>query len=231
MQLILAWVLFPFVLALIGVGWGFLVERLAGARLSGCLLLPLGLAAALVVAGTLSAYRDLAAGSARRRARGPRGPASCLGRKAAAGRLVLARGRRRLLAFGAPVLLSGQATFAGFVRLDDTAAWFNIIDHLPSGPHVAGSELPSTYSLQYSTAGRVSPRGVPPARRDAPVIGADIAWVFQAYLASCAAAIALCLYGLIEPLVPSARMRALVAFLAAQAALLYGYSLWGGVRS
>ena len=44
------------------------------------------------------------------------------------------------------------------------------------------------------------------------------------------AAVALCLYALMQPLVASARMRALLAFLAAQSALLYGYSLWGGIK-
>jgi MFS family permease len=61
-------------------------------------------------------------------------------------------------------------------------------------------------------------------------VGVDIAWVFQPYLACCAAAAALCLYSLMEPMVPSARVRALLAFLAAQSALLYGYSLWGGIK-
>ena len=60
--------------------------------------------------------------------------------------------------------------------------------------------------------------------------GIDIAWVFQPYLACCGAALALCLYALMEPMVPSARIRALLAFLAAQPALLYGYSLWGGIK-
>ena len=41
---------------------------------------------------------------------------------------------------------------------------------------------------------------------------------------------ALCVYALVEPLVPSPRLRALIAFLAAQPAVLYGYSLWGGIK-
>ena len=60
--------------------------------------------------------------------------------------------------------------------------------------------------------------------------GIDIAWVFQPYLACCAAAVALCLYALMAPLIASPRMRALLVFLAAQSALLYGYSLWGGIK-
>src|SRR6202030_2105632 len=60
--------------------------------------------------------------------------------------------------------------------------------------------------------------------------GIDPAWIIQPYFACCAAALALGVYALIEPLVPSPRLRALVAFLAAQPALLYGYSLWGGIK-
>jgi hypothetical protein len=60
--------------------------------------------------------------------------------------------------------------------------------------------------------------------------GIDVAWIIQPYFACCAAALALCVYALAEPLVSSPRLRALVAFLAAQPALLYGYSLWGGIK-
>ena len=55
----------------------------------------------------------------------------------------------------------------------------------------------------------------------------DIAWLFQPYLAFLAVALALSLYSLLEPVARSPRLRALAAFVAAQPALLYGYSLWG----
>jgi hypothetical protein len=231
-SLILSWVLFPLVMVGLGAGWGFLLERAAGTRVDGALLLPLGLAAALVVAGTLNAFELTAPAAV---------PVVAIG--ALAGLPLAWAGRQRLwgwpqlaalgvlLAYGAPVLLSGEATFAGFVRLDDTATWFNIIDHLPSGPNAAAGEPPSTYSLQYSTLGALYPRGafaLPEVAR--ALSGVDIAWVFQPYLACCAAAVSLCLYALVKPLVPSTRIRALIAFFGAQSALLYGYSLWGGVK-
>ena len=56
MSLILAWVLFPLVLTAVGAGWGVLVERAGGVRVNDALLLPLGLAGALVVAGVLTTY-------------------------------------------------------------------------------------------------------------------------------------------------------------------------------
>jgi hypothetical protein len=232
-SLIVSWVLFPLVLAVLGASWGLLAERATGARLHEALLLPLGLATVLVVAGTLNAFTATAPLAV---------PAVAVG--TIVGLPLVWSGRQRLggwpllaavgvlLAFGAPVLLSGQATFTGYIRLDDTATWFNIVDHLTTGPHGAPGELSSTYSLEYNTAlGPHYPRGafiLPGVAHD--LIGVDIAWVFQAYLASCAAALALCLYALIQPLVTSPRVRALIAFLAAQSALLYGYSLWGGIK-
>ena len=130
------------------------------------------------------------------------------------------------------MLLSGQATFLGYIKLDDTATWFNIIDNVMShGRSVAGLP-PSTYALVTSNGvGPAYPLGafmLPGVGRG--LTGIDIAWVFQPYLACCGAAIALCLYALTEPLIASPRLRALLAFLAAQPALLYGYSLWGGIK-
>jgi hypothetical protein len=232
MSLILAWVLVPVVLAAIGAGWGVVVERAAGTRVNDALLLPLGLAAALVVAGTLTAFTATAPAAV------PLVPAG-----AAAG-LLFAWPRRRLgrwpllaavgvvLVYGAPVLLSGQATFTGFIRLDDTSTWFNIVDHVMSHARSVSGEAPSTYSLVYTgDVGASYPLGafmLPGVAR--ALVGVDIAWVFQPYLACCAAALALCVYALMEPVVSSVRIRALLAFAAAQPALLYGYSLWGGIK-
>jgi hypothetical protein len=231
-SLILAWFVFPLVLAAVGLGWGFVVEKVFGIRVHGALLLPLGLATALVIGGTFAAFSFavpaavpvIAVGAAaglpfawvERRRLGPWAFAAAVG---------------VLLVYGAPVLLSGQATFTGFLRLDDTATWFNIADHLLSHPSAA-EQLSSTYSLEYNTAlGPTYPHGafILPAIGRA-LTGTDIAWVFQPYLAACGAAVALCLYALTEPLIASPRIRALVSFLAAQSALLYGYSLWGGIK-
>jgi hypothetical protein len=232
MSMISSWVLFPLVLALLGAGWGLIAERAAGARLNGALLVPLGLSAAIVVAGTLTAFTATA-----------RAAVPVVAAGAAAGILLCWRGRRPafwpvlvavavLLAYGAPVLLSGQATFTGFLRLDDTATWFNVIDHVMSHARSVSGETPSTYTLVYTgDVGPTYPLGsfmLPGVAR--ALVGVDVAWIFQPYMAFCAAALALSLFVLLEPLIASARTRALAAFAGAQSALLYGYSLWGGIK-
>jgi hypothetical protein len=230
--MILAWLVYPVVLAALGAGWGVLIEKAAGAKYNDTLLIPLGLAGVLVVAGLLTAFASTASAAT---------PVVAVGSVIG---VVWGRPWRRLalwpalaavgvvLAYGAPVLLSGHATFLGYLRLDDTSTWFGIVDNVMAhGRSVAG--LPqSTYTLAYSgDVGAAYPLGafvVLGVSR--ALVGVDVAWVFQPYLACCAAGIALCVFTLAEPFVASPRRRALVAFLSAQPALLYGYSLWGGIK-
>ena len=232
MSLIGPWIAFPVLLAAVGAGWGAAVERAAGLRLVGVLVVPLGLAAAIVVASLLTAFAGTAPAAT---------PVVAI--VAAAG-LVLARPFKRvtfwpaltalgvLLAYGAPVLLSGSATFGGYFRLDDTATWLGITDHVMThGRSVAGLP-PSTYSMvlsQYLTnsypLGGFMLLGIGHA-----LTGIDSAWIYQPYLSCCGAAVGLCVYALVEPIVDSPRLRTIIAFLAAQPALLYGYAMWGGIK-
>src|ERR1700730_10766738 len=232
MSMILAWVLFPLVLGVIGAGWGVLVERAAGTRVNDALILPLGLAAALVVAGTLTAFSVTAPAAVTVVAVGALAglALSWPGRRLGLWPLLAALGV--LVAYGAPVLLSGEATFTGFIKLDDTATWFDIIDRAISHARSVTGLPPSTFRLVFTgDVGPTYPFGafiLPGVARG--LVGVDIAWVFQPYLACCGAALALCVYALMEPMVSSARIRALLAFAAAQPALLYAYSLWGGIK-
>ena len=233
MSLILSWVLFPLVFALVGMAWGVIVEWAAGVEMDDALLLPLGLAAALVVAGTLTAFTATAPAAVPVVAVGTVAGLPLLWRvRSRIGRWPLVAAACVLLVYGAPVVLSGQPTFAGFVKLDDSATWFDAIDHVISHSRSLGGEPTSTYSLAFSSGiGSTYPIGsfvlLGVVR---PLVGVDVAWVFQPYLACCGAALSLCLFALIKPLVASPRIRALVAFLAAQSALFYGYSLWGGIK-
>ena len=236
MSLLVPWLVFPIVLTLVTAGCGLFVERVSGVRLAGALLVPCGLAVIVVVAG-LATMTDATARLAT--------PAVLV--LAAAGLLLAYRRRdpRRpdrwavaaavgvFAVFAAPIVLSGQATFAGYITLDDTATWLGITDRIMEhGRSLAGLK-PSTYeavldaNLKQSgyPIGSFLPLGV--GRK---LVGQDIAWLFQPYIAFLAAGLALSLYSILARLVASARLRALVAFVAAQAALLYGYAIWSGIK-
>jgi hypothetical protein len=232
MTIFLAWVLFPLIVAALGAGWGVLVERLAGRPVHGALLIPLGLAAVIVVAGTITVSSTAAPAAT---------PVCAVG--AVIG-LIWGRPWRRisvwptlvvvgaLLVYLAPVLLYGHPTWTGYLRLDDTATWFNVVDNVMShGRSVTG--LPqSTYSLIMSgDVGAAYPLGSFMVLGVAHTLaGADVAWTFDPYLAWCGAALGLAVFALSEPLIASPSRRAVVSFLAAQPALLYGYALWGGIK-
>ena len=235
MSLVVPWLVFPIVLGLLSFGCGLLVEQAAGVRVARVLVLPVGFAL-IVVAGLVTtsnggtaqlttplvitlAVLGLAL-SLPFHLRRPDGWAvtAALGAYAA---------------FGAPVLMSGAATFAGYITLDDTSSWLGITDRLlEHGRSVAGL-APSTYQamLNYYLNQYGYPVGTfPPLGIGHSLVGTDSAWLIQPYHAFLAAMLALCLYGLLARLVESREARALAAFVAAQPALLYGYSLWGGVK-
>ena len=186
-SLILSWVLFPLVLAAIGAGWGAIVERAAGdpgrrrparaARAGGrarrspgtLTAFPRSAPAAVTVVAVGAVAGLVFAWPGRRLRRGRCSPrwASCW----PMARPCCSPGRRRSWAV---------------VKLDDTSTWFNIIDNVIShGRSVAGLP-PSTYSLNFGQANPAYPLGafmLPGVAR--ALIGVDIAWVFQPYLACC----------------------------------------------
>ncbi|MFN8224532.1 MAG: hypothetical protein U0R50_14935 [Gaiellales bacterium] len=236
MDLLQAWLLFPLVLLALAYGCGRIVEALAGARLDRPLLLPVGTAAIVATAGLLTAWAPLAklatpavvglaaagfglAVTTRDGARRPELPASL------AAIVTFA-------AYAAPVVLSGAATFTGMIKLDDIATFLAFTDQvMENGRDLAGL-APSTHeaalalNLDYGyPVGTFLPLGI-----GATLAGSDPAWVFQPCEAFYAAMLALALYALLSRLGLPRWYRAAAAALAAQAALLYGYSLWGGIK-
>ncbi len=232
LDLLHAWILFPAALALVVFGLGLLAERLSGEPVPGLLLGPLGLAALIAVGAATTlipavapfsphvaavlAVIGLAVGHRRR---APRlGPALAV--------LVV------FLAYGAPVILSGQATFAGYLRLDDTATWLAFSDQVLANGRVY-EDLPASSFRQLLEANLSQgyPLGAyPPLAVGGALSGLDLAWAFAPYLAFCGALIAAGLFVLLEPLPISPRLRAIAAGAAAQPALLYGYVQWGGIK-
>jgi hypothetical protein len=234
MQLILAWVAFPAVLTALGAGWGVLVEKAVGREVQGALVVALGLMAALGAAAILTASRSTApAAVAIVAAVGVAGLALGWPQRRRISRWPLLAAIGALAAYGAPTLLSGQATFAGYNTLDDTAVWLGITDQLFSHGRPVDLSQASTYSAiidQYLHLSGYPVGGFMLLGVGRGIVGIDLAWAFQPYLALCGALVGLAAYALFERVVASRPLRAGLAFVAAQPALLFGYGLFGAIK-
>ena len=231
-----AWLLLPLALGLLSLGCGLLVERAAGVQLQRELLLPCGFAAIVVISlcttensatARLTMPIVVALALAGYGLALPWRPRRMSGWPLAAAAAVYA-------AFAAPVVLSGRATFAGYIKLDDTATWLAFSDRLLDHGRNASGLAPSTYEATLAATSFASggyPVGAfPPLGVAHEVLGTDSAWLFQPYVAFLAAMLALGIYAVLGRVVEPRPLRALATFVAAQPALLYGYSLWGGVK-
>jgi hypothetical protein len=229
-----SWVLFPVLLAALCLGCGLLLEALVGRRLPGPLLAPAGFVVLVVLTAVLTSRGETAPLAT---------PAAVLAALAGAALTYPWRGRRPdrwmlaaalgvFVVYAAPVVLSGDPTFTGYIKLDDTATWAAFVDRvMEHGRDLSGLE-PSSYqtTLQVNL-----PSGYPvgaflPLGVGSRLTGTDVLWLVQPYMATMAALLAACLYWLARPLVESRPLRALAAFGAAQSALLFAYGLWGGIK-
>lgn len=234
MSLFAAWVLYPIVLLALCAGLGLLVDALSGRGLSGALIAPVGLAA-IVIVGQFTTLTDATAELTV--------PVLVIAAVAGAGLSVPWRFSRperwavglALAVFGvfaAPVVLSGDPTFAGYIKLDDTSTWLALTDQVMEHGRNLDGLAPSTYS---ATLTANLPGGYPvgvflPFGAAQKLVGGDLAWVFQPYLSFLAAMLALSLWQILAGLLRRPPERALAAFVAAQPALLFGYALWGGIK-
>jgi hypothetical protein len=137
-----------------------------------------------------------------------------------------------VVVFGAPVILSGTPTFAGYTLLPDTShqltfAWLYALQgpdwqSLPDGTTAlsAMSYITTAYPMGGQAAlGVTAPLGI-----------IDLAWLYQPLLTVLAVAGALALAALMEPWVRGARTRALIAFVAIQSSLVVGFALQGSIK-
>ena len=124
-----------------------------------------------------------------------------------------------------------RPTFAGYVKLDDTATWLGTLDYvLEHGTQRHGPRAVDLRGDADVLAGRrvpdrqLLPLGV------TQLVDVDPAWTWQPYLSFLAALLALVLYELVGGSSARASCAPLVAVTASASALLYGYALWGGVK-
>jgi hypothetical protein len=234
MSLFTAWILYPLVLLALCAGVGLLLDLLCGRRLPGPLVAPAGYAG-IVVIGLFTTWDS---GLAQLTV-----PAVLLAAALGVGISLTSWRFGRpdpwpaavavgvFCAFGAPVILSGHPTFAGYVKLDDTATWLAMTDRIMEHGRSLGGLGPSSYyaALKYNLAGGYPIGAFVPFGTAQKLVGGDLAWVFQPYLSFLAAMLSLCLWEILR-VVRRVPLRAGAAFVAAQPALLYGYAMWGGVK-
>ena len=210
MALVTAWIAFPLLLGLLSLGCGLLVAHVAAGSIRGALVPPTGFAL-LIVLSSLATMSDATANLA--------APLVVGCAIAGVGLAAPRRGYRPnawaaiaaiavFAAYAAPTVLSGQATFDGYISLDDTSTWLAITDQvMQHGRSLAGLH-PSTY--QAALTSYISQSGYPagsflPLGIGGKLLGQDIAWLFQPTIAFAAAMLALGVYGLLDEIVASAR--------------------------
>jgi len=230
-----AWLLFPVILIALALGCGLLFERCARITLPGALIMPVG-AAVMIALGQLTTATDATAeitpwavvalavagfATAPGRALGLRPDPWLLGAF-----LVVA------FIYGAPVILSGEPTFLGYIRLDDTATWLALTDRVMEHGHSLDGLAPSTYEATLAFNLRDGyPVGVfVPLGIGSALTGIDPAWIVQPYISLLAAMLVPVLWHLFGSIVEPRPARALAAAIAAQPALLVGYAQWGGIK-
>jgi hypothetical protein len=232
--MIVAWIIFPGLLVAVFLGTGLLIEQVGGRPLPGALLAPVGMAGVTVLGLATTAFAATAqltvpfvcllaivgfVGAMRRRSFRPEPWA-------------LAVALAVFAVFAAPVVLSGEATFAGYIKLDDTATWFAITDRLMEHGRDISSLPPSSYeaTLYFNLAGWYPVGAFIPFGVGAKLSGEDLAWIFQPYLALLASLTALSLWELTRRVRLAAALRAAAVFIAAQAGLIFAYAMWGGIK-
>jgi len=236
-DLLTAWLLFPLVLVVLAIGAGLLIDRTCGRRTPAALLPALGIAVIIIV----GQFASLSVTTA------PLVTPACV-LLAAAGFVISPRwqdwlrpgaslalpavGAAVFAVFAAPIVLSGEATFAGYIKLDDTATWLAFTDQLMERGRDLEGLAQSTYArtLEVNLEGGYPLGGFAPLGVSAKISGVDFAWAFQPFLAVLAAAMALALYELARPLIASAWTRGAVVFFASQPALLFAYLMWGAIK-
>ena len=234
MTAVIAWIVLPLVLAVLSLGCGLLLETASGMRLPGPLLLPGG----FIVVSLAAYFAHMTDATARLQT-----PFVIVLALAGYGlsrpwkrfqldRWLLGAATGVYAVFGAPVLLSGRTTFTGYIKLDDTATYMSMLDRASTHAYSVSELHSSTYKavLHFGYVFGYPLGSLLPLDVGQTILRVDPLWLWQPYLAFLAVLIALGLYQLASGLVQSRALRACVAFFGAQAALMYGYAAWGGVK-
>ncbi|MGH2913492.1 MAG: hypothetical protein ACRDMX_00730, partial [Solirubrobacteraceae bacterium] len=233
--MVIDWLLFPLLVLAVSLGCGLLVEWACGRELPGALLVSIGLCLAIIV-GSLASNDTFTAGLAMPVTLALAVAGCALRRR----RLAALRPEPWAVAAGvgvyavcaAPVVLSGNATFLGYFVLNDGVFHFSLIHQLLTNGHDLSGLAPSAYSsLLHVYLATSYPTGADvPIGVLRPLIGQDVAWLFQPFQAVIMGLGATALYELLRSAIASRALRALSAFVAGQAGLLYAYYLESSIK-
>jgi hypothetical protein len=239
---LLAWVVFPALMLILSAGAGLGLRQVAGSvAVPPLLVVPLGLAVLVVVAGLFCYFAPLAplAGPACAAvgvlglvlARGPlREVAKRRGRGADLWAIGAAVGAWAIIA--APVVLSGKPGFTGYAHIVDISYEFDLAAHFANSGRSVPTAATSAYQVvmaKYLASGY--PGGGPwTLGALSNLLPIDLSWLYQPFLAFLSAMSALSMYSLLGRLIESRALRALGAFVASQPNILVAYALAGGIK-
>jgi hypothetical protein len=235
---LVSWVLAPLLILVVSLGCGLLVHWASGRTLPKLYLLPIGFAVLMVVSAFSTQWSATAkfAGFAMvvvamaglalgwRALLGARPPRELLWPAAAAfaGFAVVA----------APMVLAGSPGFTGYTRIVDIGHQFDLAAYLAANGRTPIAHPDSSYSY---VASKLLGSGYPGGWQSAlggfaRLLGTDLMWIYQPFLAVTSGMGALALYGLLERSIAARAARAVAAAVAIQPNILYAYGIGGGFK-
>ena len=236
--MVVDWLAFPVLVLVLSFGCGLLVERVGGWALPGALLPGVGLALIVVAASliteskTTSRYAPwlvillalVGYATSMRRIRTLRLDAYCVGVAVVV-----------FLVFAAPVLAFGRPSFLGYGIDGDPAFHFLFARSLIAHGRQSVATLPfqgsATQILASSYLASAYPFGGDVALGALrPLVGQDVPWIYDPFIAVGLTFGALALQELLRDAVRSRPLRALSAFIAAQAGLAYSFYLISSIK-
>jgi hypothetical protein len=237
-----AWVLFPLALLAVSVGCGLLVRRIAAGEVSRLLVAPVGFALVVVICAFATSYGWLAPVAA------PLVVAAALagyGLEARAGGIARARPKlgsastwplvAALVAFaaiGGPVFLTGGIGWTGYARIVDIAFQMDFAQHLADAGRVMPSNGNSSYNIVTAKLLGIGYPGGAQATLGvmANLVGTNVAWCYQAFLAFAASIGALAIYSVLGRVTRNGLFRCVGAAVAIEPNIMYAYTLAAGIK-
>jgi hypothetical protein len=235
MRYLTAWIALPLLVVVASLGVGLLVERLTGLRFANGVTLTVGFAVSFVA---LALPYEVGLGAPW---------ASALLVALAIAGFVVARGRvaaalpdtptalAALVVYGlymAPIVLSGQVSFAGYTLLGDTSVHFSLIDYISDHGGRLVSQVPSSYS---SVTGTEITNGYPLGLHYELasvrwLLGAEVSRIYQPFLATTIALAVFPATQLLRKVGIPRLLGSAGAIVALVAYLPYSYALQGGIK-